>query len=60
MLLVYQLQRTDTNHVENVTVHIKGNLNLPDNMTVVQQAINVTLNTPSVCTYYLSCYDILD
>ncbi|KAL0064865.1 hypothetical protein AAF712_008118 [Marasmius tenuissimus] len=33
--------------LKNVTVHLFGNLNLPNNMTAVQQAINVTKNQPS-------------
>ncbi|CAA7262631.1 unnamed protein product [Cyclocybe aegerita] len=34
-------------NLKNVTVHIEGNLNLPNNITQVQQAINATLNQPS-------------
>uniref|UniRef100_A0A0W0G391 galacturonan 1,4-alpha-galacturonidase n=1 Tax=Moniliophthora roreri TaxID=221103 RepID=A0A0W0G391_MONRR len=33
--------------LKNVTIHLNGNLNLPSNMTQVQQAINSTKNTPS-------------
>ncbi|KAL0571248.1 hypothetical protein V5O48_010718 [Marasmius crinis-equi] len=33
--------------LKNVTIHLLGNLNLPKNITQVQQAINVTKNQPS-------------
>ncbi len=34
--------------IGNVTIHLEGNLNLPNNITAVQIAINETKNQPSV------------
>lgn len=35
--------------IGNVTVHLNGNLLLPNNITAVQQAINASSNQKSVC-----------
>ncbi|KAF8064192.1 pectin lyase fold/virulence factor [Lyophyllum atratum] len=52
---VIEFQRVDYNAhtpitlsgLENVVVHLNGNLNLPKDIATVQRAINVTLNQPS-------------
>ncbi|KAG7087713.1 hypothetical protein E1B28_013660 [Marasmius oreades] len=47
--------------LKNVTIHLDGNLNLPNNISQVQQAINVTKNQPSTYAtpwFYFSGEDV--
>ncbi|KAK0463055.1 pectin lyase fold/virulence factor [Desarmillaria tabescens] len=47
--------------LRNVTVHLNGNLNLPNNISQVQQAINTTNNPPSTYAtpwFYFSGSDV--
>jgi galacturan 1,4-alpha-galacturonidase len=38
--------------LDNVVIHLNGNLVLPNNITKVQQEINVTTNQPSVASKF--------
>jgi hypothetical protein len=44
----------DWSNAENVEIHIEGNINLPNNITFVQQQMAGTKNPPTVRGYSIA------